>query len=247
MSHDDIVEVYSAANLIESQYLTAALKKAGIQSREVGESLGQAAGCLPLGEASAIRIWVHEADEVRAQEVIQSALEKPRPKNADFGRISAKSKKRNPRKKRVKKRGGEKPPSPARGLLFAAGLLCMLIGSGWAALNWITLRTYTGTTRARLVSEDRKMVFESGDPNIPGQRASSVSTLIEAYYSYDVDGIAHSAFQQLKKTPPRHITIQYVPASPSKYLIEPVTPPWVILLVAVLAGGFAVVLGYKTA
>jgi len=50
--HERIVEVYSAANIFEADSLCELLNEAGIQARVVGEDLGAAAGCLPLGESS---------------------------------------------------------------------------------------------------------------------------------------------------------------------------------------------------
>jgi hypothetical protein len=59
---DHVVDVYSAANGLEAHGLCAVLEERGIHTQVVGESLGTAAGSLPLGEATAPRIWVREGD-----------------------------------------------------------------------------------------------------------------------------------------------------------------------------------------
>ena len=68
---DRIVDVYSAANGLEAHGLCAVLEERGIRAEVVGEALGSAAGRLPLGEATAPRIWVREGDSRRARELIE--------------------------------------------------------------------------------------------------------------------------------------------------------------------------------
>ncbi len=66
-----VVEVCSAADVVEARGLCDLLEEAGIAGRVVGEYLGGAAGSLPLGEPIAPRIWVHEADLARAHQIIE--------------------------------------------------------------------------------------------------------------------------------------------------------------------------------
>ena len=68
MATDRIVNVYSATNSLEATCLGEVLEEKGIGSQIVGEDLGGAAGCLPLGEATAPRIWVREGDAGRARD-----------------------------------------------------------------------------------------------------------------------------------------------------------------------------------
>ncbi|MFN0053371.1 MAG: DUF2007 domain-containing protein [Planctomycetales bacterium] len=66
-SDDDIVEVYSAGNVAEAQFLCDLLEEAGIRARSVG---GLLANLPPLGEDTMPRVWVFRADEDRARELI---------------------------------------------------------------------------------------------------------------------------------------------------------------------------------
>ena len=75
---DRIVEVYSAGNGVEAHGLCAVLEERGIRAEVVGESLGNAAGKLPFGQAIAPRIWVREGDAGRAREIIEECTSRRR-------------------------------------------------------------------------------------------------------------------------------------------------------------------------
>ena len=60
-----IVELCSAANMVEANCLCEQLAESGIETRVVGDFLASAAGGLPLGEAISPRIWVHQRDQAR--------------------------------------------------------------------------------------------------------------------------------------------------------------------------------------
>lgn len=64
---DDIIEVYSAADLTEAYFLRDMLGDAGIEARVVGDRL---TGMLPPGEETAPRLWVFRCDEQRARELL---------------------------------------------------------------------------------------------------------------------------------------------------------------------------------
>jgi predicted RNA-binding Zn-ribbon protein involved in translation (DUF1610 family) len=68
---DRIVEVCSAAHGTEAGFLRSVLEEKGIRAEIVGTSLRTAAGWLPLGEATAPRIWVREGDVGRAHELVE--------------------------------------------------------------------------------------------------------------------------------------------------------------------------------
>jgi predicted RNA-binding Zn-ribbon protein involved in translation (DUF1610 family) len=74
---DHVVEVYSAANGVEAHGLRAVLEEKHIRAEVVGESLGSAAGRLPLGQATTPRIWVREGDAGRAREIIEECTSRP--------------------------------------------------------------------------------------------------------------------------------------------------------------------------
>jgi hypothetical protein len=80
---DRIVEVYSAANGLEAHSLRAALTDKGIRAQVVGETLGTAAGDLPLGDATAPKIWVREGDAGRAREIIAECTSQPRQERSE--------------------------------------------------------------------------------------------------------------------------------------------------------------------
>jgi len=65
---EDIVEVYSAADITEAYFLRDVLGDAGISARVVGDSL---TGMLPPGEETAPRLWVFRADEARSREIVK--------------------------------------------------------------------------------------------------------------------------------------------------------------------------------
>ncbi len=82
---DRIVEVCSAANATEAGFLADVLADKGIRAEVVGATLGTAGGWLPLGEATAPRLWVREGDSGRAREIVNE-VNNPR---RESGRLSA--------------------------------------------------------------------------------------------------------------------------------------------------------------
>lgn len=72
-----IVELCSAANAFEANALQASLADAGVQSRIVGENLGNEIG-VPLGDVVAPRILVREEDLARARQVLNMPNDQPR-------------------------------------------------------------------------------------------------------------------------------------------------------------------------
>lgn len=65
---DDIVDIYSAADLTEAYFLRDMLEQAGIATRVVGDTL---TGMLPPGEETAPRLWVFRGDEARARTLLE--------------------------------------------------------------------------------------------------------------------------------------------------------------------------------
>ena len=82
---DRIVDVDSAANGLEAHGLCAVLEERGIRAEVVGEALGNAAGRLPLGEATAPRIWVREGDARCARELIEECTGQLQQASDDLG------------------------------------------------------------------------------------------------------------------------------------------------------------------
>ena len=71
MDDPQLNEVYAAANSQHAHLVKAALERAGIPARVVGDSLRNAAGDLPLGLPIAPRVWVQAKDSERARALIE--------------------------------------------------------------------------------------------------------------------------------------------------------------------------------
>jgi hypothetical protein len=69
MAQDDPVEVYTAREISEAQFVLNLLADADIEARIVGEPLGAAAGRLPQLDAMP-RVWVRASDAERARSLI---------------------------------------------------------------------------------------------------------------------------------------------------------------------------------
>lgn len=148
---DRVVEVYAAANAIEAHELCAVLAEEGIQSQVVGEQLGGAAGCLPLGEAIAPRIWVREADAARSRKIInewtsQSHQEWLDPLDGDD-------------QDELDEETEENAPQASGDwcrwfgqALAMVSAVCFVLGSVWAAYDGIALHTHQGLAKGKLVA-----------------------------------------------------------------------------------------------
>lgn len=79
-AEDDIVEVYSAADLAEAHFLRDMLGDAGIEASVVGDTL---TNMIPLGEETAPRVWVHRRDEDRARAALAGYERKHRAPHPD--------------------------------------------------------------------------------------------------------------------------------------------------------------------
>jgi hypothetical protein len=75
---DRIVDIYSAADGMQAQWVRGILEDRGICCKVVGDVLTGAGGGLPLGPAIAPRIWVREGDSGRAREIIEEWVDQPR-------------------------------------------------------------------------------------------------------------------------------------------------------------------------
>jgi membrane protease YdiL (CAAX protease family) len=75
---DRIFEASSAANASEAGFLCSVLEHAGIRATTTGELLQTFAGWLPMGEATAPRVWVREGDLRRAREIVNDVSDRRR-------------------------------------------------------------------------------------------------------------------------------------------------------------------------
>lgn len=71
MPESNVVNVYSAADAQEANFLKFVLAEAGIESNVVGDTLRNVAGEIPLGWATSPQLWVQNADEGRARAAIE--------------------------------------------------------------------------------------------------------------------------------------------------------------------------------
>lgn len=66
MSEPTLAEIYTAADAVQAHFLKNLLADAGIEARVVGDR-----DELHLGDSTAPRVWVMQADASRARELIE--------------------------------------------------------------------------------------------------------------------------------------------------------------------------------
>lgn len=71
MPESNVVNVYSAADAQEANFLKFILAEGGIESNVVGDMLRNVAGEVPLGWATSPQVWVQNADEDQARVIIE--------------------------------------------------------------------------------------------------------------------------------------------------------------------------------
>lgn len=79
MTAHEIVEVYTAADVSQAYFLRDMLRDAGIGAEVVGEALLSG---VPVGEATAPRLWVKQGDEERARQLLaewEKVQQRPHP------------------------------------------------------------------------------------------------------------------------------------------------------------------------
>jgi hypothetical protein len=232
MPADRVVEIYAAANAIEAHALCAVLAEEAIQAQIVGEQLGNAAGCLPLGETLAPRIWVREGDATRAREIIEEWISQPRQEwgesleSDDQGEIEEEPEKDTPLAPGVQLR------RLGQGFVIV-GVVCILVGIVWACLNWMTLHKFQGMAEGVLVGgrpHTESDIPTASDDNIPGpRRQPSFSVRYELQYEFVVEGRAYYILVQDGNIDDRRVPIHYDLHNPERNLLGPLTRPWTIL------------------
>lgn len=247
MVADRVVEVYSAANAIEAQGLCALLEEEGIRAQIVGEQLGSAAGCLPLGEALAPRIWVREDDVEQARGIIQEWISQPDqqwnwPDEGD-------------QQSELEEEPEDEAPRASHGRFYwlgrvfvIAGVACILIGAVWAWQTWMTMREYQGIAEAMLVGgqSHSEHYVPPYDDNIPGPHRRAVfSTRYELKYGFVVDGKIYHTVTQNGNPNDRRTQIYYDLHDPERNVVGPLAQPWMILLSTWGIGAFLSFLGYR--
>jgi len=244
-----IVELCSAADVVESHGLCDVLQEAGIPARVVGEYLGGAAGSLPLGEPIAPRIWVREADLDRARKIIEQRREQssePVPVEQPVGKELPE---------------WETPAEQDEGPLtsdvryrflsqgfFIVGLAVVLFGSVRAWQNGITLSKHSATTEGQRVGagfSGGMAIPLPGGSDQPVGRRFSYRFPTGALYTYVVGhtvyyaGIAHADLA------PDRVTIHYNPRVPTEHVVGAVIPPWLMLASVLGISAFLMFVGYQ--
>jgi hypothetical protein len=190
--NERIVELCSAANAAEAYAIRALLEEAGIRSRVVGDSLGSAAGGLPLGEAISPRIWVREEDAAHAREIIDEQIDQP---CQDLSSL-VEDDEPEPTAPGAASEGGGAPGAcdvRFHGLsqaLLLIGLACLWLGTGLAWRDWITMRKYAGTADGMVVQYQPHYSFDSPPTSqIPIPRVTpTISHWYEVQYAFVVNG-----------------------------------------------------------
>ncbi|HLJ12108.1 MAG TPA: DUF2007 domain-containing protein [Planctomycetaceae bacterium] len=83
MQDDEIVEVYSAADLAQAYFLRTLLGNEGIEARVVGDKISTGLGLPPVGETAPC-LWVRKTDEAKARELLaefERVHARPHPEN----------------------------------------------------------------------------------------------------------------------------------------------------------------------
>ncbi len=219
-----IVEICSAANIIEADGLCELLEEAGIHARVVGEILGAAAGGLPLGEAIAPRVWALEDDAVRAREIIARWRSERETGPIEWPGTDA------PPEWETPAEVDEGPlPSDVRFRFLSegfwiAGGLCIVIGGLWAWQNWRTLSSHPATADGRLIG------IHWRDLDTPDK--------IDSGYAYFVGHKKYFTGITNARNTPFHAPIYYDPGNPAEGIVGPIAPPWVIVAFSIAVGLF---------
>ncbi len=108
------------------------------------------------------------------------------------------------------------------------GVACTLYGAAWACAAWETIRRYPATTEARPVGMVRG-IYITG----PATR-----------FAYVVDGKTYDLLSDSEGAPDR-VLVHYDPQHPESHIAGSLTPPWMILALALGIGAFLSFVGYQ--
>lgn len=266
MTADRIVEVYSAGNIVEAQSLAEVLEEAGVAAQVVGDMLGNAAGWLPQTE-TAPRVWVREADEARAREIIAVWLRDPRAivaegaagESADMAE-PPETDSRKPddadQEEPVKSDEIEEPASSAVGqfslvnrAIAIAGVASFCAGAYFAMQGWFVQRRFSQETEAYYVGYKMggyEIYPVASVRDLPiRQSPTRLRTRYNIFYAYEADGKECYAELQDCPRPPEVVIVHYDPDQPMSNVVGPLTPPWVSLLLGAAVGGLLIFVSWR--
>jgi hypothetical protein len=243
---DRVVEVYSAANAFEAHELCAVLEEEGIRAQIVGESLGTAAGCLPLGEVVAPKLWVWEHDATRARAIIDAWVSQPHEEWIEGDEAG------EPEEEPDEE--DAPPASVTRSsclghLCMVVGAVCFLAGAIWGGRNWMIMYTYPAIsegvlTRGRAHTEHYEAA--PSDENIPGNRQRYVTSVkYDLQYGFVVDGKHYVALTPNSSVADRRTPVHYDPQDPERNVVGPLPQPWIILVSLCGPGALLWLIGYR--
>ncbi len=250
-ANERIVELCSAANIVEAEDICIVLADEDIPARVVGNLLGNAAGCLPLGETTAPRVWVRQSDAARAREVLVRRLAEQKSNAADVGQIANLSYER-PEWEEAEQE--EEPlPSDVRFRFLSQGFyiigaICVLAGIFWAWHNRLILAEYPATADGRWIGNTFvgvEGISVPGDDNLPIPRVREAIDIFRPEYVYIVDGKRYQALGEVAAISPGRVLIRYKPDRPYEHVVGPIAPPGLILVFAVVIGSFLMFVGFK--
>jgi hypothetical protein len=259
-----IVELCSAANAVEANAIRSLLEEEGIQTCVVGDSLGNAAGGLPLGETTAPRIWVREKDAARAREVIDEQIAEPFQEESspagddEAGTPEAASPPEDALPDDAPSEdapGDDTPPdsdvrSQGRGRgWLTVGLACLVLGTLLAWHDWMSWHKYSAMAEGVAVQYRRHYSIDSHPTSeIPIPRVTSTtSPWYEIQYAFVVNGKTYYSVDPHCQRLVRRVPIHYDPHDPASNLRGSLTSPWPVLAFTLIVGGFLVLIGYNSA
>jgi len=247
-ANERIVELCSAADVVEAQGLCDLLEREGIAARVVGDVLGNAAGCLPLGEPITPRVWVRQSDVPRIREVIGRWLKDQESNPAEWNGIDS-----PPDGKETAEPEEDALPSDVRFRFlsqgfYIIGVICILVGAYWAWQNRLILSEYSATAGGQWIG-DRivgvKSISTPGSDDLFFHKPHGYVPVKRPQYVYVVNGEPYYAEGNDAGIASDRVPIHYKPDHPHVHVVGPITPPWIILVFAVGLGAFSTFVGYK--
>jgi hypothetical protein len=255
-----ILELCSAADIVEANAIADVLEEAGIRVSIVGDALQGSAGGTPLGEATSPRLWISSEDLLRAREAlaayrirnlddIQRDQEKPPADeiDADYDAWMAET--------------GvvEEPPDEERPrrdvgllsvLLILIGMGSIAAGVGYGLKNHQLSVRYSGQAIATSVITKLWQQWHSN-------RITTVPDLREHWYGgyyapkwttgyyYNVGGAWHRVVVTDDVQPNDIIVIRYDPENPGDYQIKEILPPAWCVAIGLASAVFSFFLAYQ--
>jgi hypothetical protein len=248
LKNERIVELCAAASAVEAHALCALFEEAGIRCRIVGETLGNAAGGLPLGETIAPRIWVREEDAARAREIID---EQARGVGWQWSPLAEENEQAE--LDTASEEGGTPRVSDVRSRRLGRGLsligaACILLGAALAWHNWMTWHKYTAAAEGVAVQYQKHYSFDSRPTSdLPVPRAPAFSVWYEVQYAFVVNGKTYYSVDPHCQRLVWRIPVHYDPRDPAANIRGTLTSPWSVLAFALATGGVLLLAGYALA